>query len=58
MPALPAPEPLDIQVGPDDRLLPVGTVSAIVGPTIVVQVCRMHRKLPPSPQLICRPASM
>ena len=35
----PAVEPLDIEMLPDDVLLPVGRVSAIVGPTIVVQVC-------------------
>ena len=34
----PAVEPLDIEMLPDDVLLPVGRVSAIVGPTIVVQV--------------------
>ncbi len=39
MPALPAAEPLDIEICPDDKLLPVGKVSALVGPTIVVQVC-------------------
>lgn len=35
---LPAVEPLDVEVLPDDVLLPVGCVSAVVGPTIVVQV--------------------
>ena len=34
----PAVEPLNIEMLPDDVLLPVGRVSAIVGPTIVVQV--------------------
>lgn len=38
MPTLPAPEPLDIEIGPEDKLLPVGRVSAVIGPTIVVQV--------------------
>ena len=33
-----AVEPLNIEMLPDDVLLPVGQISAIVGPTIVVQV--------------------
>ena len=36
--ALPAPEPLDVEILAEDTLLPVGQISAIIGPTIVVQV--------------------
>ncbi|CAL8470156.1 g9698 [Coccomyxa elongata] len=35
--ALPEVEQLDVQISPDDKLLPVGHVSAIVGSIIVVQ---------------------
>ena len=34
----PAVEPLHIEILPSDVLLPVGRISAVVGPTIVVQV--------------------
>lgn len=43
----PAVEPLDINILPDDVLLPVGRVSALVGPTIVVQVIPSPSHLPP-----------
>ncbi len=36
---LPQVEPLDVQISPEDTLLPVGLVSAIIGSIIVVQVC-------------------
>ncbi len=44
--SLPAVEPLDVEVLPDDVLLPVGCVSAVVGPTIVVQVQAVFMLLP------------
>ena len=36
--ALPAPEPLDVEILAEDTLLPAGHISALIGPTIVVQV--------------------
>ena len=34
--------PFDAEILPDDVLLPVGRVSAVIGPTIVVQVGLSH----------------
>ena len=43
-----AVEPLDITILPNDVLLPVGCVSAVVGPTIVVQVHTLMYHCPAS----------
>ena len=49
--ALPPPEPLDVEVTPEDVLLPAGRISALVGPNHRRAGAPLHALFPPGVSL-------